>query len=462
MLGRPRVTLARLHVATMTTVQRPTKPLVVVLGSTGTGKSELAVELARRFRGEIINADAMQLYKGLPIITNKIPENERKGVPHHLLDHISLEEEPWVVENFKREAERVIQEIRDRGNLPILVGGTQYYVNPLLFSDVTLDYVEGDHSTAFPILEESAEVMLEELRRLDPDIAQRWHPQDRRKIRRSLEICLQTGKPASFFYAEQKKRKEEAIKAGSSPPWQNLLFWVYAERETLIKRLDSRVDKMVEGGLLEEVGALRAVEDRLRQSNTSFDLSKGIWQSIGYKQFESYQTALASGTVPEELHRLKAAALEDMKAATRRYANYQTKYIRGKQVPLLQEQGDAALDSLYVLDSTDVSQFKENVVQPAEKLLDQFLKGEPRPLPAELSKLAREVLMRVSEPQEKRTFSQIKCDLCGTVLMTEEAWQQHIRSRSHRRGVKKRKKEAAQASTINRSFTEDEKQTEDF
>jgi len=402
------------------------------------------VELATRFRGEIINADAMQLYKGLPIITNKIPNEERKGIPHHLLDHISLNEEPWVVEDFKREAERVIQEIRERGNLPILVGGTQYYVKPLLFSDVTLDDIEGDRSTVFPILEESAEIMLEELRRLDPEMAQRWHPRDRRKIRRSLEICLQTGKPASEFYAEQQKRKSEAAQNGTLPSWDNLLFWVYAERDTLVRRLDARVDKMVEGGLLPEVTELRRVENSLRESGTPIDLSKGIWQSIGYKQFELYQTALTEAKDEAELDRLKAAALEDMKAATRRYANYQTKYIRNKQIPLLQEQGEAALNSLYVLDSTDVGHFEDNVIRPAVKVMDQFLQGEARPLPPDLSEMAREVLSHVSEPQEKKSYTQFKCDQCGTVVMTEEAWRQHTKSRSHRRGVKKRKQEAAQ------------------
>lgn len=386
----------------------------------------------------------MQLYKGLPIITNKIPNEERKGIPHHLLDHISLDEEPWVVEDFKREAERVIQEIRDRGNLPILVGGTQYYVKPLLFSDVTLDDVEGDRSTVFPILEESAETMLEELRRLDPEMAQRWHPRDRRKIRRSLEICLQTGKPASQFYAEQQKRKSEAIHNGTLQPWDNLLFWVYTDRETLVRRLDARVDKMVEGGLLSEVTELRRVENTLRESGTPIDLSKGIWQSIGYKQFELYQTALTEAKDEAELDRLKAAALEDMKAATRRYANYQTKYIRNKQIPLLQEQGEAALNSLYVLDSTDVSRFENNVIDPAVKLMEQFLKGEARPLPTDLSGMACEVLSHVSEPQDKKSYTQFKCDQCGTVVMTEEAWHQHTKSRSHRRGVKKRKQEAAQ------------------
>lgn len=415
---------------------------------------QLAVELATRYRGEIINADAMQLYKGLPIITNKIPSKERKGIPHHLLDHISLEQEPWIVEDFKREAERVIEEIRSRGNLPILVGGTQYYVNPLLFSDVTLDDIEVDKSKVFPILDEPTEVMLAELRRLDPEMAQRWHPLDTRKIRRSLEICLQSGRPASTFYADQQKRKEEALQQGCLPPWENLLFWVYSERETLVERLNRRVDKMVDGGLMQEVSDLRSAQQRVRDTGAQLDTSKGIWQSIGYKQFEPYQSALASGAQAQELERLKLAALEDMKAATRRYANYQTKYIRGKQVPLLQEQGEHATNSLYLLDSTDVTRFKEDVIEPAAKLLGQFLDGEQRPLPPTLSTLAQEVLATVKEPKPKQEFSQKECESCGTILMSEKSWEQHIKSRSHRRAVKKRKKEEAQKAAAKNSTPE--------
>ncbi|PHH84474.1 hypothetical protein CDD83_1891 [Cordyceps sp. RAO-2017] len=128
----------------------PAEPLVVVLGATGTGKSELAVELATRFRGEIINADAMQLYEGLPILTNKMPVAERRGVPHHLLGHISAGDAPWDVDAFKRAATALMADIRRRGRLPILVGGTHYYVDPLLFPDVILDDVVLDRGDDGP------------------------------------------------------------------------------------------------------------------------------------------------------------------------------------------------------------------------------------------------------------------------------------------------------------------------
>ncbi|POR38232.1 tRNA dimethylallyltransferase, partial [Tolypocladium paradoxum] len=385
--------LLRRNVATMAARKAPAEPLLVVLGSTGTGKSDLAVELATRFRGEVINADAMQLYHGLPIITNKITTSEQRGVPHHLLGHIAPDEDPWDVETFKREATKVIGEIRGRGNLPILVGGTQYYVDPLLFTDVILDDVHSDPAKSLPVLDEPTEVLLQELRKCDPVMADRWHPNDRRKIQRSLEIYLHTGKPASQFYAEQKERKAVAVTdAGAGQPWEKLLFWVYSDRDVLRERLDKRVDEMLSAGLLDEVQELFDFKRNKAAEGRVLDMTKGIWQSIGYKQFEPYMAALDEANDAAALDKLKTSGLEDMKSATRRYANYQTKWIRLKQMRRLQEQGPQAMASLYLVDSTDASRFMHHVVEPAAALTQQFLGGDARPPPAELSDRAREVL----------------------------------------------------------------------
>lgn len=441
MFSRLRSILGR-NVSTMASARKPpAEPLVVVLGSTGTGKSELAVELATRLNGEVINADAMQLYNGLPIITNKITPAEQRGVPHHLLGHISLDETPWDVDDFRREANRVIRDIRSRGCLPILVGGSQYYVDPLLFKEVILDDMEMDTSTSFPILQESGEVMLHELRKVDPVMADRWHPNDRRKIQRSLEIYLRTGKRASDYYAEQQARKEAAQQDPTDQePWENLLFWVYSEREVLRTRLDNRVDKMVDGGLLPEVRELFEFKRQKDAAGQILDMTKGIWQSIGYKQFESYMTAVDEGKEQAETDRLKTAALEEMKTATRRYAVYQTRWIRLKQIPRLRDVGPDAINSLYLLDSTDVTSYKDNVVEPAVKLATQFLQGEARAPPADLSPLAHEVLTQVSNPPPKATPCKRMCEVCHTVLMTEEAWEKHHKSATHRRVVRKKKR----------------------
>lgn len=383
----------------------------------------------------------MQLYNGLPIITNKITPAEQRGIPHHLLGHISLDETPWDVDDFKRQATRVIQEIRSRGNLPILVGGSQYYVDPLLFKEVILDDIDMDMSKSFPILRESGEVMLHELRKVDPVMADRWHPNDRRKIQRSLEIYLRTGKRASDHYAEQEARKATAGQNGSSgEQWDKLLFWVYSDREVLRQRLDSRVDKMLDRGLLDEVRELFDFKQKKESESKTLDMTKGIWQSIGYKQFEPYMTALDEGRDGAEVDRLNSTALEEMKTATRRYAVYQTRWIRLKQIPRLRDVGAEAMNSLYLLDSTDVSQYQEKVVEPAVKLASQFLAGESRPAATEVSDLAREVLTEVSDPAPKPPPSKRTCEVCHTVLMTEDAWKKHLRSATHRRVVRKKER----------------------
>lgn len=425
----------------MATHTAPAEPLLVVLGSTGTGKSELAVELATRFKGEIINSDAMQLYDGLPIITNKISVEERRGIPHHLLGHIPLDHAPWDVEDYKSEATEIIREIRSRGNLPILVGGTQYYVDPLLFKDVILDDVQIDPSSSFPILEEPTDVLLQELKKVDPIMAERWHPNDRRKIQRSLEIYLHTGRPASELYAEQEQRKAAAAQEPeTNQPWEKLLFWVYSEREALVERLDGRVDKMLDAGLLDEVQELFDMKKKKTAEGRILNMTKGIWQSIGYKQFEPYMSAKEEGKDVADLEKLKFSALEDMKAATRRYANSQTRWIRLKQIPRLKEQVPKAFESLYLVDSTDVSQFKTKVVEPAVEITAKFLSGEPQPTATELSDLAREVLTRVGEPPPKAIPCKRTCEICQTVCLTEQAWQRHIKSAGHKRVMKKKKR----------------------
>lgn len=434
---------ARRNVATMATPTRyPTEPLLVILGSTGTGKSELAVELARRFQGEIVNADAMQLYAGLPIITNKISTQEKKDVPHHLLGHIPLSEAPWDADDYAREAARTIKEIRGRGNLPIVVGGTQYYVDPLLFEDIRLGDRYPSDAATYPVLDEPTEVILAELRRVDPVMASRWHPNDRRKIQRSLEIYLRSGKPASVFYAEQAERKAALARGatGDAPPWENLLFWVFSEREVLKARLDARIDKMLDAGLLDEVRQVLAFKRSQEAAGQEVDMSRGIWQSIGYRQFEPYIDAVDAGRGPSEVEKLKAAGLEEMKVATRRYAQSQIRWTRLKQFPLLAEQGPQALDSLYLLDSTDVSVFTATVVEPAAELTAKFLKGDARPHPTTLSALASKVLGKATEAPPPKTPCERKCDICGTSVTTEEMWDAHIKSYTHRRVMRRKKR----------------------
>ncbi|KAG9193592.1 tRNA dimethylallyltransferase [Alternaria panax] len=432
--------------------QAPRKPLITIVGATGTGKSDLAVEIARKYNGEIINGDAMQLYRGLPIITNKITQDETKGVPHYLLGCISLDEETWTVGKFVGEALRTIDEIRSRGKLPVLVGGTHYYTQSLLFQDALADEPElnlNENSKPLPILEEPTDILLAKLREVDPVMADRWHPNERRKIQRSLEIYLRTGKPASQLYKEQKLQRDALAAqadgvASDSLRFETLLFWVHANKDVLHRRLDGRVDKMITRGLLSEVEELSSFRKRHEvNTDTTIDQTRGIWVSIGYKEFLEYQSALSDDTKTDsELEKLKGLAIEKTQAATRQYANRQIKWIRIKLLNALVGAGQK--NKTFLVDGSDISQWEENVVKPAITITEQFLSGQALPPPSTLSPAAAEMLTPKREydlGQRPDLWQKKVCEICGTTSITENDWNLHRQSRAHRRAVGARKKQ---------------------
>ncbi|TPX10953.1 uncharacterized protein E0L32_008159 [Thyridium curvatum] len=461
---------------------KPPMPLVVIMGTTGTGKSDvsvrhfeaeqkipgmtdvlvlfvlviqLAVELACRFNGEIVNADAMQMYRGLPVITNKISAREQRGIPHHLFDQIGLEEETWDAGVFKREAGKLISEIRQRGKLPIVVGGTHYYVNALLFNQSLVEETSeaappgadtltsnGRITSPFPVLDGPTDAMLARLREVDPVMADRWHPNDRRKIRRSLEIFLTTGKRASDIYAEQQREQDaKSASAERQSSWQTLLFWVYSTPDILNGRLDRRVDKMLETGLLEETKEMHDYLNQRLRRGEEVDRSKGIWQSIGFKQVEPYLEGLARDMDPIGLEKVKQQSLEDVKTATRRYAKYQIRWITKKTVPPLRQEG--AMDHLYLLDSSDVSQWPHKVAGTAADITSAYLEGKEMPMPSSISETAAQVLSStVTASTDKGTPCRKTCEVCNVTALTEELWAKHLKGRSHRAMVRHKKRVA--------------------
>ncbi|KAM7206532.1 IPP transferase domain containing protein [Naviculisporaceae sp. PSN 640] len=433
-------------------------PLVVIYGSTGTGKSDLAVELATRFNGEIINADAMQMYKGLPIITNQLSDEEQRGIKHHLLANLELGEDSWSVSKFKPEATRIISEIRARGKLPIVVGGTSYYLDSLLFQEKLIDGLDLGEDEDFydknPILRESGEAMLKKLRELDPVMAEKWHPADTRKIRHSLEICLYTGRRVSDIYAEQQSRlKSKGGSVADSAPWQTLVFWLYAKPEMLNERLMSRVDRMVERGLITEVSEVyNHLQEKLSQVEV-VDQTRGIWQSIGVKHFEPYLSALkekaenpeeAARWTPFKLEKLKQNCIHNTKVANRRYAKQQIKWIGTKTITSMQEEN--VLDRFFLLDSSDISRFGPDVLEKGADLTERFLTGkEPLPDPLEVSETAREVFDAHVERRDRLRAAVAcnkTCDVCDKSFTTEQTWQVHLKSNKHRVAWNRKKRRA--------------------
>eukprot|EP00124_Ichthyophonus_hoferi_P004796 Ihof_evm3s579 gene=Ihof_evmTU3s579 len=222
--------------------------IIAVMGCTGAGKSKLAIEIAERIGGEIISTDSMQVYLGLDIVTNKVTPEERLRVPHHLLNFVAPTEEFTVVQ-FRELALRKIEEIRLRGHIPILCGGTSYYIDSILYQSplehmITDDVIDqSDNDT------EETECDWEELNCVDQSTAAKLHPNDRRKIRRAMEVYRQTGMPYSTWLDKQNQQEK-----GCKLRYKNtLLLWVDRDPIALGPVLDRRVDDMMCQGALEEM-----------------------------------------------------------------------------------------------------------------------------------------------------------------------------------------------------------------
>lgn len=435
------------------------------------------MDLATRFNGEIINGDAMQMYRGLPIITNQIPVEERNGIPHHLLSCVDLEAEAWRIGKFKKEALRLIDDIHSRGKMPILVGGTHYYTQAVLFKDQLVGEgvsdSEGDVSSPkglpstsakWPILDADPEIMMEKLKEVDPAMAERWHPRDARKIRRSLEIYFQTGRRASEIYAEQKLLKNEAVMKDSSLlRFENsVIFWVHAEKDILNARLDARVDGMIEQGLMAEAQTMSDYLQEQRSRGIEVDQTRGVWVSIGFKELAPYFAAIQQGqSTEEELEHLRRHCIELIRIATRQYGTSQVKWIRNKLWRGLAEAD--ATHRLYLLDSSNASEWSESVRKPSENIVQLMLNNERMPDSKSLSGLANTVLSAREEKARAQTASNMKCftcDLCHKTMAGEEQWKIHIEGTSHRRAQKSAAKRAEREAYLQQKQLESQKSSQ--
>ncbi|KKY25544.1 putative trna isopentenyltransferase [Phaeomoniella chlamydospora] len=451
------------------TIMNPPKdPLIAIVGATGTGKSKLAVDLALRFNGEIINGDAMQMYKGLPVITNKITPSEAQGIPHHLFDFVNPLDRPWNVGTFTHECLKVLGEIRDRGKIPILVGGTHYYTQALLFKDSLVkagpdvENLEQNESNEegregrvlkqeskvekeerWPILAAAGEEIYAKLKEVDPAMARRWHPKDTRKVRRSLEIWLETGRRASEIYEEQRVVKENAginDELKSRLRFPTVVFWIRSENEVLRDRLDQRVDQMVAGGLFNEVEAMEDMAAEASKVGIPVDFTSGIWASIGFKEVQPYVVAKRSDPPPNGVQemKLKSRAIELTKIATRQYANRQERWIKYKFMDAMEEMKEVA--KVFPVDSTVVDAWDKNVKLKTEAVTSAFLHGSALPDPKSTSAMAKTLLNSVELERDLKAKNRApemhECALCNKILMTRGQWQEHLSSNRHKKALR--------------------------
>ena len=246
--------------------------LIILTGPTAVGKTKLSIELAKRIGGEIISADSMQVYKYMNIGTDKISPDKMEGVPHHLVDFMEPTED-FNVFMFQKLVKEVISDISSRGKVPVIVGGTGFYIQAVLYD---IDFTETDeddsyrHELELKAQTEGTHALFEELKTVDPESAKIIHENNSKRVIRALEYYKKTGKPISQHNKEQHERKS---------PYDFRYFVLTDDRKTLYSRIDQRVDKMMEEGLLEEVKELSGLG--IPKTATSM-------QSLGYREIISY------------------------------------------------------------------------------------------------------------------------------------------------------------------------------
>lgn len=256
-----------------TKMQTKTKrPMIILTGPTAVGKTAASIELAKAVNGEIISADSMQVYKYMDIGSAKITKEEMDGVPHHLVDVLDPMEDFNVV-RFQQMAKAAMEGIYERGHIPIVVGGTGFYIQALLYD---IDFTENENDDSYrKELEEMAkekgeEFLHSQLALVDPESAEQIHFHNVKRVIRALEFYHQTGKKISEHNAEEREKES---------PYHSAYFVLTDDRARLYDRIDRRVDLMMEQGLLQEVERLR---DRgLKREDVSM-------QGLGYKELFGY------------------------------------------------------------------------------------------------------------------------------------------------------------------------------
>lgn len=276
--------------------------IICIAGPTASGKTALAVQIAKLTGGEVVNCDSMQIYRRMDIGTAKPTVEEREGIPHHMID-VAEPEEDYSVSRYCETAAPIVDDILARGKTAVIAGGTGLYMDSL---------IRGNSFAPFPStgvrekLEERAdregtETLLEELRAVDSETAARLHLSDRKRIIRALEVWLETGETIS-----EHNRKTQEIPPRYTPIWLGLDF---ADRAELYERIDRRVDVMLEQGLVEEIRTLL---------NSGVSPSCTAMQAIGYKEFIS---ALEGKITIEQ-------AAEQVRKSSRHYAKRQLTWHR--------------------------------------------------------------------------------------------------------------------------------------
>ena len=276
--------------------------VVVIVGPTASGKTALSIELAKRINGEIISSDSMQIYKDMDIGTAKVTKEEADGIKHYLVDCVSPDER-YTVSDFKKDAEKAIEEILSKGKTPIVVGGTGLYVNSLIYGieyqDMKFDETYRNELMEKAETEEGVKDLWKQANIIDPEAMEKISPNDKKRIVRVLEIFKATGKT---------KTEQEILSRQNGVKYDYKVFGITMDRGVLYNRINLRVDLMIENGLEEEV-------KNLVNKYTKFPTAM---QGLGYKEVVQYFEGILSR---EEM-------IDKIKQESRRYAKRQLTWFR--------------------------------------------------------------------------------------------------------------------------------------
>ncbi|KAE8705810.1 tRNA dimethylallyltransferase 2 [Hibiscus syriacus] len=439
--------------------------VVVVMGPTGSVKSRLAIDLAAHFPIEIINADSMQVYQGLDVLTNKVPLHDQKGVPHHLLGTVSSDVE-FTAKKFRDSAIPIINDILSRNHLPVIVGGTNYYIQALVSSfllDESAEDMSEIYSSDHPgneqtdhmldVLGDSCNYSYDLLKELDPVAANRIHPNNHRKINQYLSLYARSGVlPSKLF---QGKAAEICIVGQNWGRFDNSRYsccfmCVDAALPALDQYVEHRVDCMLDAGLLDEVY-------EIYNANANYTL--GLRQAIGVREFENFLRAYFSGNMGDEMG--DSSDGTPLKLSTRMDDKLCKENIRGilnstsdnPQKILLEEaigkvkvntqrlvrrqvsqSCHIILDIGYV-DATESISKNSNecwagqVVGPAVEIIRSFLNED-----YSTGRASDEGSKTVTDIVQRDLWTQYVCKACGDrILRGAHEWEQHKQGRGHRK-----------------------------
>lgn len=424
--------------------------VVVIMGATGSGKSKLAIDLASHFPIEIINSDSMQVYQGLDVLTNKVPLHEQNGVPHHLLGTISSNVE-FTSKDFRDSAIPLIDDIISRNNLPVLVGGTNYYiqalVSPFLLDDSAEEMDEssvhdhpGGNNLNYKIDSERDGSCsgYDRLKDLDPVAANRIHPNDHRNINQYLGLYARTGVlPSKLF---QGKAMENWGRVDNFK-YRCCFICVDAALPILDGYVGQRVDSMIDAGLLDEVYDIYSL---------NADYTRGLRQAIGVREFEDFlkvllsegghdkENGLLKGNVREILKSsnndqhniLLQEAIERVKANTRRLVRRQKR--RFNRLQSLFGWDIHYVDATESLSCNPSASWAADVVEPSVKIIRSFLRDDASSIPDLEGRNGAEGLKSIN----RDLWTQYICKACGDrVLRGLHEWEQHKQGRGHRKRI---------------------------